>query len=166
MPLAPRHGNTRTTMYLAFWYLCTIPDIAARDPDYGLNFLGRHEAGYRSALVDIEHAVHLLSDGRFTYHPSDQAEFQGVVLDEGGREVMWENVQGEDNGGVQALVVARGWEHVRLEEGDLDDGQSDGKFTQSVFETDSEEEAERIDDLIVAVDDELSKVAIDVRRFE
>lgn len=163
MPLAPKRGNTRTTMYIAFWYLCILSESAARDPGYGLNFVGRHEAGYRSALVDIEHAVHLLSDGRFTYHPSDQDEFQGVVLDEEGKEVVWESVSGGDNGGVQALIVARGWEHVRLEGEDIDDGQSEGRFTQSVFETDSEEEAGRMDELIGVVDDELSRAASELR---
>lgn len=122
--------------------------------------MGRHEAGYRSALVDIEHAVHLLSDGRFTYHPSDQVDCQGLVLDEEGREVLWEDVYGGDNGGVQALIVARGWEYVQLgENGGDDDDWSEEKFTQSVFESDSDEAAVRMDELIEAVGGELSRAS-------
>lgn len=126
---------------------------------YGKNFLGRHEAGYRSALVDIEHAVHLISDGRFTYHPSSEVDYQGVVLDENGKEVDWNGVAGRDNGGVQALLVARGWEHIRMEEkGGETEVDGNGKFAQSVFESESESERS-MSDLIVAVDAELSQAA-------
>lgn len=142
-------------MYMAFWYLCVLPRGASRHTSYGLSFMGRHEAGYRSALVDIEHAIHLLSDGRFTYHPSDQVDFQGLVLDEEGEEVVWEDVYGGDNGGVQALIVARGWEYVQLEE----NGDDGDKSIQSAFESDSDEAAIRMDELIEAVGDELSRAA-------
>lgn len=144
---------------MAFWYLCILSSDASRHPGYGLSFVGRHEVGYRSALVDIEHAVHLLSDGRFTYHPSNQVDLQGLVLNEGGREVVWEDIHGGDNGGVQALIVARGWEHVRLENDGGDDVRSEGEFTPSAPEADRDEEALGMGELIEAVGDELSRAA-------
>lgn len=146
-------------MYMAFWYLCVLPGDASRHADYGLSFMGRHEAGYRSALVNIEHAVHLLSDGRFTYHLNDQIDVQGLVLDEEGRQVVWADVHGGDNGGVQALIVARGWEHVRLKVSGEKDCGSGEKFTQNVFETGSDEEVVGMDELIEVVGNELSRAA-------
>lgn len=65
----------------------------------------RHESGYRSALLGIEYAVHLESHGRVTYNPSDQVDFQGLVLD---GEIVWEDVHGDNDGnmfGREGMVV-------------------------------------------------------------
>lgn len=100
-------------LYLAFWYLCTIPYDAVRDKDYGAHFVGAHERAYNSELVDIAEAVKLLSGGRFEYHYTGTESgdgIQGILVDkEKGHKIHWEDVAGGDYGGVEALIVALGW---------------------------------------------------------
>lgn len=104
-------------MYLSFWYLCTIPADAIRATDYGAHFVGAHEKGYNSELVDVIEAVRLLSSGRFEYHFSEIGPGDGLrgrlVEAKTGHEIHWEDLDGQDSGGVEALVVALGWESVR-----------------------------------------------------
>lgn len=108
-------------MYLAFWYLCTIPYDAVLDRDYGAHFVGAHEKAYRSELVDIGEAVKLLSHGNFEYQytgtESDDG-MQGILVDKRTKHIVhWEDVRGDDPGGVEALIVALGWEWVSVASG-------------------------------------------------
>lgn len=103
-------------LYLAFWYLCTIPHDAVRDEDYGAHFVGAHERAYNSELVDIAEAIKLLSGGKFEYHYTRTESgdgIQGSLVDEKtGHIVRWEDVAGGNCGGVEALIVALGWEWI------------------------------------------------------
>lgn len=120
LPYLPRSRlPTKTSdmvMYLAFWYICVLPPNTAREADYGTHFVGAHERGYNSDLVDVAEAVELLSQGCFRYqYPQGEGENRvpGIVVDkETGRKVAWENVKAEFAGGVEALVVGEGWNYV------------------------------------------------------
>ncbi|KAH0606214.1 uncharacterized protein H6S33_003875 [Morchella sextelata] len=107
-------------LYVAFWFLCTIPADAVRVPDYGAHFVGAHERGYDSELVEVGEAVKLLSGGRLEYR--EEGERGCVVERRTGRRVRWEDVEAEWAGGVEALVVARGWEALKkaVEDGWMD----------------------------------------------
>lgn len=104
-------------LYLAFWYICTIPYGATRDEGYGEHFVGAHEKGYSSELVDVAEAVRLLSGGDFEYRHTEMRSgggVQGGLVDrETGQEINWGDLKGDDAGGVEALVVAMGWEWIR-----------------------------------------------------
>ncbi|KAH8151037.1 uncharacterized protein LAJ45_04738 [Morchella importuna] len=106
-------------LYVAFWFLCTIPADAMRAADYGAHFVGAHERGYDSELVEVGEAVRLLSGGRLEYREEEGGE-GGVVERATGRGVGWQDVEAGWAGGVEALVVARGWGVVkRTMEGNL-----------------------------------------------
>lgn len=97
---------------MAFWFLCTIPADAVRAPDYGAHFVGAHERGYDSELVEVGEAVRLLSGGRLEYREEEGGE-GGVVERATGRRVGWQDMEAGWMGGVEALVVARGWGVVK-----------------------------------------------------
>lgn len=103
-------------LYLAFWYLGTIPYDAVRDKDYGAHFVGAHEKAYNSELVDVAEAVKLLSGGNFEYHytgiESGDGMRENLVYKETGHRIDWDDVRGGDYGGVEALIVALGWEWI------------------------------------------------------
>jgi 8-oxo-dGTP pyrophosphatase MutT (NUDIX family) len=94
-------------MYLCHYFLATIPDPAERDGDYGKSFVGKHEQAYNSMLVPVEEAVELLSAGTV------ELKEDGLRWKEGGEEVKWEDLQGNNERALQALIVARGWEEVK-----------------------------------------------------
>lgn len=104
-------------LYLAFWYLCTIPFDAVRDKDYGAHFVGAHEKGYNSELVDVAEAVRLLSGGDFEYrHPGTNPGdgIRGCLVSKNvGYTINWGDLRGDDSGGVEALIVVLGWECIR-----------------------------------------------------
>lgn len=103
-------------LYLSFWYLCTIPYGATRDKDYGAHFVGAHERGYNSELVDVAEAVWLLSGGAFEYRHSGAKPgdgIQGILVDkQTGHRIDWGDLRGNDVGAVEALIVASGWECI------------------------------------------------------
>lgn len=107
------------TLYLSFWYLCTIPYGTTRDEDYGAHFVGAHEQGYNSELVDVAEAVWLLSGGAFEYRRSETKPGDGIqeilVDKQTGHRVHWGNLRGNDAGAVEALIVASGWECISLD---------------------------------------------------
>jgi 8-oxo-dGTP pyrophosphatase MutT (NUDIX family) len=102
----PTHFG-EVAMYLCHYFLATIPEPAERDKDYGKGFVGKHEAAYNGMLVPVEEAVELLSAGRV------ELKAGGLRWKQGGEEVNWQDLQGNNEGVVQALIVARGWEEVR-----------------------------------------------------
>lgn len=112
-------------LYLSFWYLCTIPYGAARDKDYGAHFVGAHEKGYNSELVDVAEAVWLLSGGAFEYRHSEAKPgdgIQGIILDKQTRHsIHWGDLRGNDAGAVEALIVASGWEFISSIDGPVEE---------------------------------------------
>jgi hypothetical protein len=91
-------------MYLAHYFLAVV-EGTERDPEYGKKFVGKHESGYDSSLVEVEESVGLLSSGRM--------EVRGEKIAwKGGEEVRWEEVNGADGGAMEALMVFKGWEQV------------------------------------------------------
>lgn len=115
---------TSVEVYLAFWYLCTIPYDAVRDKDYGTRFVGAHEKAYCSELVDIAEAVKLLSYGNFEYQytgTESDNRMQGILVDKRTKHIIhWEDVRGDDPGGIEALIVALGWEWVSAVSGSVE----------------------------------------------
>lgn len=109
-------------VYLAFWYLCTIPYDAVRDKDYGTHFVGGHEKAYCSELVDIAEAVKLLSYGNFEYQYTGTESGDGILVDKRTKNIIhWEDVRGDDPGGVEALIVALGWKWVSAVSGSVEE---------------------------------------------
>ncbi|KAI5839580.1 hypothetical protein DFP73DRAFT_518621 [Morchella snyderi] len=100
-------------LYAAFWFLCTIPADAMRVSDYGAHFVGAHERGYDSELVEVSEAVQLLSGGRLEYREGEGGGEGYMVERATGRRVGWQDVEPGWAGGVEALVVARGWGVVK-----------------------------------------------------
>lgn len=101
-------------MYLSFWYLCLIPDGAAREADYGAHFVGKHEKGYNSELVSVAEAVRLLSGGRLEYRYLEDGVQGSLVEKNTGQEIHWGDLGAEDAGAVEAFIVAKGWEWVTV----------------------------------------------------
>ncbi|CCX34574.1 Similar to hypothetical protein [Tuber melanosporum Mel28]; acc. no. XP_002840030 [Pyronema omphalodes CBS 100304] len=129
-------------LYIASYYLAEI--LGPRDSAYGRSFVGKHEGGYDSGLYPIEEAVELLTRGRMfvkdgilrwseaaapvsgmgcTIASSGGGGRYDWEREQGGREVLWEQVLGKDTGAVEACVVWFGWECVRGEKYRRDTGE-------------------------------------------